>query len=263
MPLLALWALALSIVPPPAVAQQADSTASQAESGTINTGTVDKPPAEALPVPPPAVLEKRYLVEVIVFNYHGPISARGEIWHRMPPIQFTPPPAAVEPELQVENPADPIDPVEPTELDDPVEFTVLKALAPYLAKLHANPQYEVVTYTAWTQPLFEKNESIRVELVPQPESASVENFRPLMRPPLQGGLQMFENRLLFVELDIKNEFEAQPIDPYGPITPETDSPAGTFRLHEKRRVKLNEIHYFDHPYFGALVRVSRWEPRTG
>jgi hypothetical protein len=29
-----------------------------------------------------------------------------------------------------------------------------------------------------------------------------------------------------------------------------------YRLNERRRVKLSETHYFDHPKFGALVRVS-------
>jgi len=29
-----------------------------------------------------------------------------------------------------------------------------------------------------------------------------------------------------------------------------------YRLNEKRRFKLNETHYLDHPKFGILVRVS-------
>lgn len=34
------------------------------------------------------------------------------------------------------------------------------------------------------------------------------------------------------------------------------APSGTHRLREKRRVLLNETHYFDHPAFGVLIRVS-------
>lgn len=37
------------------------------------------------------------------------------------------------------------------------------------------------------------------------------------------------------------------------------SPSGrsrVYRLNEKRRFKLNETHYLDHPKFGALIRVS-------
>ncbi len=34
--------------------------------------------------------------------------------------------------------------------------------------------------------------------------------------------------------------------------------AATFaELKETRRMKLNELHYFDHPVFGMLMRVSR------
>lgn len=29
------------------------------------------------------------------------------------------------------------------------------------------------------------------------------------------------------------------------------------RLEEERRVRLNELHYFDHPLFGAIVQVTR------
>lgn len=32
-----------------------------------------------------------------------------------------------------------------------------------------------------------------------------------------------------------------------------------YRLQERRRLKLDELHYFDHPAFGALVQVSRIE----
>lgn len=32
-----------------------------------------------------------------------------------------------------------------------------------------------------------------------------------------------------------------------------------YRLNEKRRVLLNEVHYLDHPLFGAIVKVSPLE----
>ena len=31
------------------------------------------------------------------------------------------------------------------------------------------------------------------------------------------------------------------------------------RLTESRRIKLNELHYFDHPLFGVIIQVSRLE----
>ena len=35
-----------------------------------------------------------------------------------------------------------------------------------------------------------------------------------------------------------------------------------YRMTEKRRLKLNEKHYFDHPKFGVLLRVSRLEDKA-
>ena len=40
-----------------------------------------------------------------------------------------------------------------------------------------------------------------------------------------------------------------------PVTGET---AQYSRLRESRRMKLNELHYFDHPLFGLFMRVSRF-----
>ena len=31
------------------------------------------------------------------------------------------------------------------------------------------------------------------------------------------------------------------------------------RLTESRRIKLNELHFFDHPLFGVILQVSRYE----
>lgn len=32
-----------------------------------------------------------------------------------------------------------------------------------------------------------------------------------------------------------------------------------YKLEEERRIRLNEVHYFDHPAFGILVKVERYE----
>ncbi|MCH7928714.1 MAG: hypothetical protein IID03_12165, partial [Candidatus Dadabacteria bacterium] len=35
---------------------------------------------------------------------------------------------------------------------------------------------------------------------------------------------------------------------------------GTYaQMKETRRIKLNELHYFDHPLFGVIMRVTRLE----
>lgn len=46
----------------------------------------------------------------------------------------------------------------------------------------------------------------------------------------------------------------------------TPAPVGTpavFRLRERRVIRLNEVHYFDHPAFGVLLRIEREERAAG
>ena len=227
------------IIPAPLDAQQTNS----------DTTSVD-----SVEPPNPVISEKRYRVEVIVFNYLGPISSNGEIWHRVSPFEFSPESYRPEPMVEEEDSNELIN-----EPSSPIEFTELEALLPYLSKLHADSRYEVVTYMAWTQPLYEKKESIPVQLTSSTGVEPINEITPFTKSALTGSAQLFENRLLFVDIDIKNDFDSGLVD-FSDPTSAIESPAGTHRIQEKRRVKLNEIHYFDHPFFGALFRVSREEP---
>jgi len=57
---------------------------------------------------------------------------------------------------------------------------------------------------------------------------------------INGWVKIYAEQLLFANIDV---------DYLG------------YRLNEKRRLKLNEKHFFDHPKFGLLVQVSRLEPK--
>jgi len=61
------------------------------------------------------------------------------------------------------------------------------------------------------------------------------NFR-VIEQDINGWIKIYAEQLLFANLDL---------DYIG------------YRLNEKRRLKLNEVHFFDHPKFGVLLRVSR------
>lgn len=108
----------------------------------------------------------------------------------------------------------------------------LSALASVLSK---NAGYRVLASTGWQQALADRASAPAVPVAP-PGAGRV-------LPEVNGTLRVYESApLLFLETDL------------------SFNPAGVteiFRLREKRRVKLNELHYFDHPRFGALVRVSR------
>ena len=213
--------------------------------------------------PAPINFEKQYLVEVIVFNYLGQISDDGEIWHRTPTIQFDPESFDTTSLDGTDSTLQPDSQFGETENmnGDVIQFTQLSALLPLLVKLYSDPRYSVVTHAAWIQPLYEKRESVPVELISASELESTSVFRRA-KDPVTGSIQIFENRLLFVDLDVKNEFRDDAHRSLGFAETNAARPAGVYRLKEKRRVKLNEIHYFDHPFFGALVRVSRWQPES-
>ena len=55
---------------------------------------------------------------------------------------------------------------------------------------------------------------------------------------VQGSIKVYAKQLLFANLDLE---------------------LNGYRLNEKRRIKLNEKHFFDHPKFGVLLQVSRLE----
>ena len=59
---------------------------------------------------------------------------------------------------------------------------------------------------------------------------------------LNGWVKVQRGNLLHIITDL----EFSPPQPEGVI----------YRLNEKRRVLLNEVHYLDHPMIGALVKVS-------
>ncbi len=62
---------------------------------------------------------------------------------------------------------------------------------------------------------------------------------------LEGWIKIQRGSLLHVVADLE----------YSPLNSD-ESEGLIYRIAEKRRVLLNEVHFLDHPYFGALVKVS-------
>jgi len=57
---------------------------------------------------------------------------------------------------------------------------------------------------------------------------------------MRGFIKVYAEQLLFTNIDL--DFSG-------------------YRMNEKRRLKLNERHFFDHPKFGILMQVSRLEKK--
>lgn len=84
-----------------------------------------------------------------------------------------------------------------------------------------SPKYRILGHYSWGQ-----------EALPTSEAA----VQKLQQNELHGWIKVYASHLLFANVDIN--FKG-------------------FRMTEKRRLKLNEKHFFDHPKFGILLQVSR------
>ena len=64
----------------------------------------------------------------------------------------------------------------------------------------------------------------------------------LTETDISGWIKVYANHLLYINLDLDYK---------------------GYKLTEKRRIKLDEKHFFDHPKFGILLQVSRLEEDEG
>lgn len=105
------------------------------------------------------------------------------------------------------------------------------ALAQAAGALERGGQHRVLVHKRWQQNADAKSATAPLRL----QSADNE---------LDGTLRFYLSRFLHVELNLALQ------DPRG------TGGVTSFQLSEHRRVRPQEIHYFDHPKLGALVRVT-------
>ncbi len=176
--------------------------------------------------------EKAYLMEVVVFENLGPDSADNEIFGQGIDLKL------------VENP-----PRERPETEEPeLSYTSTGTLDKIITALRNSDRFNLLTNLAWTQPATDKQDAPVVSIN---EPAS-----------LSGHVLFFAKKLLFVELELGFN---RPLTNITGTTVPYSSPyyqTPVYVIDETRRLKLNEIHYFDHPRFGVLVKVSRHTPAS-
>ena len=216
-----------------------------------------------------------YQVEVILFNYIKP-DADNEWWYENPGLPGR--------DQSIELIMDTADPVA-GEAIDPVDDT---DLMPYLALskdryrlagvnrvLELSREYRPLLHVAWQQPGLDSRNIRAIHLdntqfdeepaeqaEPQPGEGSV---RPEYTPPVKvydGILRLWKSRFLHVDVDFAYfpESTEQPAQGAAGGTDDNELPsAGYVRLTQSRRIRSEELHYFDHPLFGLVVQVSRIE----
>lgn len=111
-------------------------------------------------------------------------------------------------------------------------------LAAAATSLKNSGQHRVLAHLRWQQSAEAKSLSKPVKIM------SSENG-------LDGALRFYLSRFLLVDVGLTLKEAAG-----GVISGGAENEGMVYRLNERRRVKLSETHYFDHPKFGALVRVA-------
>ena len=108
-------------------------------------------------------------------------------------------------------------------------------LAKVATALQNDARYRLLTHRRWIQAADNR-------LASSPVLVQTDNRE------VDGHVRFYMSRFLHVELNLA--FQPQ-VPALGSLEP---APA-PYRLTEQRRIRSQELHYFDHPKFGALVRV--------
>ena len=114
--------------------------------------------------------------------------------------------------------------------------------------LQRSGRYSVLFHRAWRQPANDK-----AHAVAYPIHSLAENGQD----SVEGIIKLVRERFLHLDVDVQLMSAAQ-----GREVLYSDSPNSqpVFELIETRRIKSNVLHYFDHPRFGMIAKVTPYIP---
>ena len=183
------------------------------------------------------VFAKWYQVEMVVFEHLIPDSS-GELWNTGNVPDYS---NAIE------------------LVTDPDGYKAFKMLPSSRHKLGGvskvlklSSEYRPVYHIAWQQPELTKSRAKKVH-IKNPEAK------------INGTVNLRGGHLLHLDLDISYfiDLYTESVTSFTEegseeVVMEDIIMTGTYaQMKETRRIKLNELHYFDHPLFGVLMRVTR------
>lgn len=233
----------------------------------------------------PAAGAAWYQVEVIVFAQTRP-SLEGEVWFENPGL----PPRSDSIDLITAVPDDiSKGQMIAAGLEQPGKAD--KVLIPYLELpkeaqrlgndfqiLKLSADYRPLLHVVWEQPGYDTDAGRAVHLEKRvatedqmpalpPELAEnqiKDDTYHIPEPVIDGTIRLRTSRFLHVDVDIAyfpDKFlqilRQQQQDASNPQQLAVNQNADYVRLRESRKIKLNELHYFDHPLFGVLLQVTR------
>ena len=116
--------------------------------------------------------------------------------------------------------------------------------------LRLSSRFDLLTHRAWLQPLTKQPRPVLLQ--------TGEQFGDEFE--IDGTLSFSRTRFLHVKSDLWftqfTTMSSQLVDSYIPIH--------SHRLQHTRRMRSNELHFIDHPFFGILIEITpfRYEPET-
>ena len=237
-----------------------------------------------------------YQVELIVFRHLSP-DTDGEVWYENPGL----PERNQSIELISDLAEAELDATDSEAEIDAAELSVNpnRELIPYLQLpsaelklggiqrvLKLSSEYRPLMHIAWQQPALRADSARPVHLQQYEDSSTLKHSEAIQEPEdieslinqssdeldiyevpeliFDGTIKLRSSKFLHADID----FAFFPVDlGEDSVSQATDDghfvlqEADYVRLTESRKIRLNEIHYFDHPYFGVILRVSRLKIR--
>ena len=176
--------------------------------------------------------EFRVALEIIVFLQLAPEESTEDLMHASPDL---PPPEIWPAPLELPD-SDSATPGPPAGL---LALTRAQfALDGIWLSMRRSAGYRPLAHFAWAMPAQWTGEPIPLRL-------STLAAGPL---PFSGLASLEEERFVHLALDLR--------------MPAVEEDGGEYRIRERRRLLLGEVHYFDHPRFGVIARLFRYRPRT-
>jgi len=205
----------------------------------------------AAPAPP------QYQVEIIVFAHREFDAGEERFPQELTPLHETEPllvvPLYVEPSPPLT--PDPATPPEAAPADDPLAFRLLAPdqlqLNTEYRKLMNGSAYRPMLHAGWVQPGLPEGQAKPFDL----------SLLGVINP--SGNVRVYLSRFLHISLDISYQDGAAagtaiPEPAAGELREVTFTPR--YRLVTERQTRSGELHYFDHPAFGVLVKVTPVPP---
>lgn len=141
--------------------------------------------------------------------------------------------------------------------------------------LKLSSEYRPLIHVSWQQPATERRQSRFVHLqklegeqtipvadTPTTADAEPEFIESFTQPDriIDGSIRVRSGFFLHVDIDLSYFTELPPENKIVRSSEESFRNSGkktVIELKESRKIKLNEIHYFDNPMFGVILQVSR------